>query len=81
MFNRTAPPAPETTGHDLLAEFDAAAAQFRATLAAISADAGDLVEVVDSRLRDLEAEKLVLNRLRSISPDDVMPAIAPEPEA
>jgi hypothetical protein len=58
MFNRTAPPAPETTGHDLLAEFDAAAAQFRATLAAI-----------------------FLNRLRSISPDDVVPEIAPEPEA
>jgi hypothetical protein len=61
----------ETTGHDLLAQHQAAAEAYLAELARLQNAAEDRRQVIDSRLNDLEAEKLVLNRLTDVRTVDL----------
>lgn len=59
----------EVTGHDLLGQYADAAAEFQARLNEIATEATDRETVVDSRLKDLEAEKAVLKQLSQKQPD------------
>lgn len=53
----------ETTGHDLLAEYSDLVAAHQKALEDLADEATARKAVVESRLSDLEAEKLVLNQL------------------